>query len=257
MAANGENGIQVISRAAQILRQLKRDNEGLSLGTIASKTGLPRSTVQRIVGALVAEGFIANSDKQGDLRLGPEIQSLAAAGRLDVASIVRPWLQKLSEETGETVDLAIFAFDHMTFIDQIPGSHRLCAVSVPGEDFPLTTTANGKAALSLLREEEAVQAFRQEQEGGALATFLRERGLIKETGIALDLDEHTVGISAAGIAFQSVAGETISVSIPAPTSRFNQCRDEIEKALIRFAHMAVLPSPYFQQCTVQDHMAGA
>ena len=48
-------GIQVIARAARILRELENEHDGLSLGQIAKRVGLPRSTVQRIVGALTEE----------------------------------------------------------------------------------------------------------------------------------------------------------------------------------------------------------
>ncbi|MGI9493370.1 MAG: helix-turn-helix domain-containing protein, partial [Geminicoccaceae bacterium] len=54
-------GIQVIARAASILRALGEDTSGMSLGQIADKVGLPRSTVQRIVGALQAERLVISS----------------------------------------------------------------------------------------------------------------------------------------------------------------------------------------------------
>jgi len=49
MNKNNKNGIQVIARAATILRLLKINRSGLSLGQIAAQVDLPRSTVQRIV----------------------------------------------------------------------------------------------------------------------------------------------------------------------------------------------------------------
>ncbi|XYQ53401.1 helix-turn-helix domain-containing protein [Pectobacterium carotovorum] len=61
-----EVGIQVISRAASILRILDCSNQ--SLGAIANATGLPRSTVQRIVASLASEKFV-EADKQG-VRIG-------------------------------------------------------------------------------------------------------------------------------------------------------------------------------------------
>ena len=77
-------GIQVISRAADILRILGNETTGLSLGQIAKKVNLPRSTVQRIVSALSAEGFIAIEKGYGGIKLGPEIQSLANASTLNL-----------------------------------------------------------------------------------------------------------------------------------------------------------------------------
>ncbi len=242
---NASAGIQVINRAAQVLRQLKHDNSGQSLGGIAAQTGLPRSTVQRIVNALIAEGFIATTGKNGDLRLGPEIHSLAAAGHVDVAAMLRPDLKTLSDRTGETVDLAIFNTTSLTFVDQIAGRQRLRAVSVPGEDFPLTTTANGKAVLSMLEDDDIAEFRRLESAKVTLKSLLAEIAQIRKDGVAFDLDEHTQGISAAGIAFQTLGKEIYAVSIPAPSERFLKNRQTIEKALTGFAKTTIGGNPYF------------
>ncbi|MGB1441813.1 MAG: helix-turn-helix domain-containing protein, partial [Candidatus Puniceispirillaceae bacterium] len=100
-------GIQVIARAAAILRVLKDDNSGLSLGQIADRTRLARSTVQRIVNALVDEGLVMTGERGGSLRLGPEIQAMASASRSDITDLLHPLLAHLSSITGETVDLAL------------------------------------------------------------------------------------------------------------------------------------------------------
>jgi hypothetical protein len=44
-----------------------------------------------------------------------------------VVELAHPYLKQLSIKTGETVDLALFRRDHMVFVDQIAGSHRLRA----------------------------------------------------------------------------------------------------------------------------------
>ena len=49
-----KKGIQVIARAAAVLRALENEPAGLSLGKIAQRVDLSRSTVQRIVDALAA-----------------------------------------------------------------------------------------------------------------------------------------------------------------------------------------------------------
>ena len=57
-AGSSKQGIQVISRAVKVLRALEGKPDGLSLSAIANEVDLPRSTVQRIVGALATEGFL-------------------------------------------------------------------------------------------------------------------------------------------------------------------------------------------------------
>lgn len=242
---NSATGIQVISRAAQILRELKTDNSGQSLGELATQTGLPRSTVQRIVNALIVEGFVTTSGKDGDLRLGPEVQALAAAGRVDITVMMRPWLEQLAEETGETVDLARFDGTHMTFVDQVAGRNRLSAVSVPGLQFPLVNTANGKAVLALLPKEEVNRLCAINTPGKERNALLEELRETRTSGLALDLDDHTPGISAAGIAFRTVGGEVFAVSIPAPSERFIKKRKAITQALESFRTAAIASTPYF------------
>ena len=234
---NKTGGVQVISRAAEILRALKEDDRGLSLGAIAERVGLPRSTVQRLVNALIAEGLVVASSAGGGLRLGPEIQALAAASRLAVGDLLRPILEELSQKTGETVDLSVFRDDHMLFVDQVVGTHRLRAVSAVGEVFPMTTTANGKAALSLL-DDEIVVAIAERKRGTkrgskkAIRQLQVEIDRARQAGYALDLDEHTEGISAVGAAFAAQTGSIYAISIPAPSHRFGEQRATLTQALL-------------------------
>src|SRR5215472_13223989 len=117
--------IQVIARAGAILRALENETSGLSLGQIAQRVALARSTVQRIVAALAAERLVIAASPMGRVRLGPAILRLAASVRTDFVALVRPFLVQLSHELHETVDLATVKGDHLVFIDQVIGSQRL------------------------------------------------------------------------------------------------------------------------------------
>ena len=117
------SGIQVISRAASILRVLRDERDGLSLAQIATRVQLPRSTVQRIVHALVSERLLMAASPNGRVRLGTEITALANNSKIDVVEVAHPLLAKLSEQVGETVDLAVLRGDHLLFLDQIAGTN--------------------------------------------------------------------------------------------------------------------------------------
>lgn len=226
------NGIQVISRAAKILRSLRDEPDGLSLGQIAARVELPRSTVQRIVHALVAERLLMAASPNGRVRLGMEILALAANSKIDMVEIAHPHLKQLSEATGETVDLAVLRRDHLVFLDQVAGHHRLRAVSGVGELFPLHCTANGKACLALLDDDDVRRRLGSTElrlANGKLRTvpsLLKELKTIRDTRIAFDEEEHFLGISAIGGAFRDHAGTVYAISIPAPTSRFLTNREQ-------------------------------
>ncbi len=235
----GENrgGIQVISRAAAVLRSLKDQRDGLSLGQISERVGLPRSTVQRIVGALQAEQLVMSAHPGHGIRLGPELSSLAESARFDSVDLLRPYLIELGEKLGETIDLAVLRGRKMVFVDQIPSKHRLRAVSSVGEVFPLCTTANGKACLAALTDEQVLDHFLREQpvryrSSKARAAFLEEIAAVRRTGVAFDRDEHTDGISAIGATLTDINGNIYAISIPTPSSRFSTSEPKIEKALL-------------------------
>ena len=78
---NDKSQVQVIARAATILRALEDENAGLSLGQIAQRVNLARSTVQRIVAALETEKLVIAATPNGRVRLGPTILRLAASVR--------------------------------------------------------------------------------------------------------------------------------------------------------------------------------
>jgi IclR family transcriptional regulator, acetate operon repressor len=235
---NDKSGVQVIARAATILRALEEENAGLSLGQIAQRVNLARSTVQRIVAALQSEKLLISATPNGRVRLGPTILRLAASVRSDFLALARPFLERLSEELHETVDLAMVKKNQLIFIDQVIGSQRLRAVSAVGETFPLTCTANGKAYLAQLSDK-AVEALvgrtfaaRTPTTITRLDALLKELAAVRRTGVAFDREEHTLGICAAGVSLQDPLGNPVAVSVPVPSQRFADRRAMIAERLI-------------------------
>lgn len=232
--APDKNQVQVIARAAAILRSLEDEPVGLSLGQIAQRVGLARSTVQRIVAALQTEKLLMSASPTGRVMLGPAILRLAGSVRSDFVSLVRPFLVKLSAELRETVDLAVIKKNQLLFIDQVVGSQRLRTVSAVGETFPLACTANGKAYLATLDDRSVERLIGQGLEARTpntrvkLPDLLADLAEVRKAGIAYDREEHMQGICAAGIALQDPIGNWVAISVPVPSPRFA----EIEPLLV-------------------------
>jgi DNA-binding IclR family transcriptional regulator len=233
-----KNQVQVIARAASILRELEHEPGGLSLGQIASRVGLARSTVQRIVGALETEKLLAPASPNGRVRLGPGLLRLARSMRTDSAAFIRPYLEQLSRELSETVDLAEVQGDKIVFIDQVIGPQRLRTVSAVGESFPLHCTANGKAYLAQLDDDEIVALIgrlfevRTANTIGDIEHLIKELRKVRKTGVAFDREEHTLGISAGGVAFVDPHGNALAISVPVPAQRFSEQSGPITRALL-------------------------
>ena len=201
------DGIQVLRRAAAALDEIAASPGQLRLVDLGGRLGLAKSTVRRLLVGLVEIGF-ASVDDEGKINLGERLLGLGGTNDATLATQFRPTLDKLAQSTGETVDLSVLRGEQMLFIDQVQSAHRLRAVSAVGMRFPLESTANGKAALELLTHPSA--------------------GL---SDIAFDRDEHTVGISAAGIAARTTGGHIVAISVPAPSDRFDANERRIVDAL--------------------------
>jgi len=235
---NEKSQVQVIARAAAILRALEDEANGLSLGQIAQRVNLARSTVQRIVAALEAENIVIAASPNGHVRLGPTIQRLAASVQADFVSIARPFLTKLSNELRETVDLAIVKRDRLVFIDQVIGSQRLRTVSAVGETFPLHCTANGKAYLACLEDAQIEKSIGRTYKARTPQTITRLDALLadlkaaRKSGVAFDREEHTLGICAAGVALRDLRGNFVAISVPVPLPRFDANQRKIAERLL-------------------------
>jgi len=233
-----KNQVQVIARAAAILRALEGENAGLSLAQIAQRVNLARSTVQRIVASLAAEKILIAASPNGGVRLGPTIHRLAASVRNDIVAMARPFITRLSTELCETVDLSLVRNDHLVFIDQVIGSQRLRTVSAVGETFPLYCTANGKAYLSrldVLAIEQLIGRAYEARTPKTLTTLdalMADIGIARNTGVAYDREEHTLGICAVGVALDDPLGSALAISVPVPSQRFNQQHALIAERLL-------------------------
>lgn len=234
---SSRQNIQVIARAAKVLRSLEGEDAGLSLGQIAQRVDLARSTVQRIIDSLSAEQFVIAATPTAGVRLGPALIRLASSASLEIDQITRPIMLALSQEVCETVDLSVLKGHSAVFVDQVQGAHRLRAVSAIGEAFPLHCTANGKALLSMLSEEKLQRFLRQPLERHTPNTLIKRGELIaqiescRKTGLAYDIEEHTEGICAFGTAFVDPFGRPMAISIPVPVGRFKRSKSELASKL--------------------------
>jgi DNA-binding IclR family transcriptional regulator len=237
----GGSGIQVIARAAEILRALRVAPGGLSQAEVADQVGLARSTIHRLLNALEDEGLVGSDGPRGRYRLGPEVSRLADTARRGQLASLHPLMEELSAEVGETVDLSVLDRDRATFVDQVVAPHRLRAVSSVGESFLLHCTANGKAFLAAMTPHDLARATAGTLPRLTARTITdpeilaRELEQVRAEGIAYDREEQSEGICAVGTLIRGLAGLSVAVSVPMPAQRFYGRETALHEALLRWA----------------------
>jgi DNA-binding IclR family transcriptional regulator len=85
------------------------DESRMELGVteMAVSLGVHKSTASRLAAALLRAGLLTRAGRR--FRLGPEVIRLAtlALRNLDLVTMMQPAMDKLSQQTGETVNLAV------------------------------------------------------------------------------------------------------------------------------------------------------
>lgn len=231
------NGIQVVSRVAKVLRALGAAPAGLNLTELAAASGVPKSTVYRLVAALEAEDFVTPSSA-GKIRLGRGIATLAAATRDQLRDQIHPHLVKLHQDLQETVDVGVLDGASVRLIDHISAPHRLQALSTTGAALPLYCTANGKALLAALPEDQADALIPARLSAVTENTITTRRALreelekVRATGVAYDHEEFTPGISGVAAVVRDPSGPVAAIAAPVPTQRFVGNEERLVRAVL-------------------------
>ena len=101
--------IQVLNKAFRLLEYMaKEPDRPHPLGELAEKIGASPAACSHLVKTIQFNGYLEQTEKRGGYTLGPMAYYLGRHGgyREDLIVRIRPCVQKLSEETGET---ALFA----------------------------------------------------------------------------------------------------------------------------------------------------
>lgn len=231
------SGKQVIARAAAVLKTLENQREGLSLGQISKASGLPRTTVHRIVSALEAQQMVMTGSS--GVRLGPALVRLAASAHTDLVAIARPYVEGLGRRTRETVDVSVYRGLHAISVDQYPSDQELRVVSPLGTAFPIHCTAHGKALLGMFSDEFLSQLLSEPLEQRTASTIVSLRSLITEVNVgrqqgwAVDKEEHAEGVCGIGVSIRSGLSEHYAISLAVPALRFHNNFQSLKAALLQ------------------------
>ncbi|MCB1395303.1 MAG: IclR family transcriptional regulator [Rhodobacter sp.] len=228
---------QTISRAVAILKVLA-ERPGASFGQIAAQTGLPRSTVQRLIGVLNQEGLVTKAFGQPGAYLGMELARLGARVRLDARALLRPFIEDLHARIGDNIDLTTLQGDRVFVVEQVASNEAIRVISYVGLEHPIHCTANGKAHLSMLPRERALELLRGPLKVCTPRTVTDPQAILRDieasraTGVFVDDEEYSEGASAMAVPLPRFGDDDFALSIAMPAQRFARLRDEVAAALL-------------------------
>lgn len=227
-ARSDGHGVQSVDRAALVLKFLA--GHGWSGSTeVGESLGVHKSTAFRLLSTLERHGLVTQHEETGKYHLGFGLVHLARAVTVgfDLRRHARPTCERLAEETGETVVLAVLDGARVLNIDQvIPRQSSVMSVSWVGRHIPLHATASGKALLAHLPDEAREQVLDAARERYTPHTIVERSELeqqlaaVQRDGYACAAEEFDEALNAVAAPIVALDGELLgAVSVSAPAWR--------------------------------------
>ncbi|MFC0110180.1 IclR family transcriptional regulator [Kibdelosporangium aridum] len=235
-SASGHTPLLVLGKITEILNAFTLKQPVLTLREIQQATGIPTSTVQRLVTNLVANGFLDRVEDRFRIGVRMAFWAAAAAKDFDELAVINPVLKDLRDLTGETACFFRAEGEVRVCIAVAETHHILRREVSVGRIAPLTVGASGRVLLAW-QPKLAEQVLSHELPQLTESTVTDRdtmRTLIKQThadGYAITVGERVDGAS--GIAapvFDSAADLVGALTVQGPTLRmpYETCVEWVE-----------------------------
>lgn len=140
--------VQSIERAFALLDAISSSELGIT--ELASRVGIPKSTVARIVSTLLDVGAVERVSPDATYRIGPTVYGLAA-GRSRVADLLsrsRPHLKMLARELREDAGLSVPDGNQVHYIAQVDAENNIQVRDWTGTLLPMHVVSSGLVMLA-------------------------------------------------------------------------------------------------------------
>lgn len=246
-ADGGRQSVKSLFKMLEVLEAFSSSEPELSVVEIARRTGLPRTTVHRIVDSLRSVGFLEQDASRDRYRLGLKLFELGgnALTNLPLYREAPPFVDTLAKLSGEDVHLCIFEGAQMVFVNRRNQVARPHNTVITMEASPCHSTGVGKAALAFQSEAVIDRVIR-----AGLARFTpntivepkrlkAELAAIRSRGYSIDDCEHEPELRCVGAPIRNSAGRVFAaISASGPSRRVTTERvPELAKMVMTHAEL--------------------
>lgn len=208
---------QTVQKAMNLLEALVRSGQPRRLTELSRELGLTKPNVYRLLSTLSCLGYVKKDPLTSlyspTLKLW-EMGSLLVRD-VDLVSVASARIRQLSEETGESVQLAVFDSGFVVYVDKVDSPQPLKAMTSIGARLPAVVTSTGKAMLAWLPAESLDASMQHVKRYTPLTLTKRgdiERDLdeTRDRGYALNRGEFRLGVCGIGVPIRDRSGDVVA-----------------------------------------------
>jgi IclR family acetate operon transcriptional repressor len=216
-SARNKYAVPAVEQMLDIVEHLAQNHRGYGITELARALGISTNGVFRILKCLAERGY-AEADPAGGYRLGTKFFTLGMQlqARFDLRRRARPHLERLCEDSGETVQLYGLQDDHALVLDCVTPAVSSFIQVLPGSRMEIHASAFSKAVLAFLPEDEARRRLPRKLAALTPHTVTDREKLFEElvriraSGLAYDREGYMLGIFCIGAPVFNVNGEPVA-----------------------------------------------
>lgn len=234
---NGEY-LNTLERGLSVLRSFTRERPEMTLSEVAAETGLSPAVARRCLFTLVELGYVGRKGKL--FLLTPEVMGFASAfiESMNLEEVVRPYLQKMRDKTGDSTSLAVLSNFDILYLVHVSTNRMIRLVAGFGTRFPAYPTSLGRVLLAYQDNERIEDYFRrvdlQKLTSKTTTSKTKLRKILKSTrnnAFASIQDELDYGIVSVAVPILDPEGEILAaINCSTATTRVNE-EDMVESRL--------------------------
>lgn len=219
-----------VSNALRILDCFSIVKPERRVSELASELNIGKSTVSRLLSTLASQGYVRKDIETQKYSLGFKVLSLYGIliSHLEILKEARPIMEKLSEVTLESIQIAELEDSQIIYIDQIQSKHPVHILAHIGRINPIHCTSSGKLLLAYQNEETIKKLLSTEFLSYTPHTItdpnilLEELSLIRREGFCISTNEFVEGVISLSAPIRDYKKNVIAaISIVGPTQRID------------------------------------
>ncbi len=224
--------IASVIKAIEVIEYIAYSEKEVGVTEISNGLNYGVSATYHLLNTLKECNIIIQNEKTKKFKLGLKVWQIGmlAYGQNHISIILKPYLKKLKELTGETANLTIMDNYQIVYIAQEESDRLVKMFTRLGAKAPLHCTAAGKVLLAYKSEEIQKQIIEKiefiQYTSNTIVKkedFIKELIEIRKNGYAFDNEEREPGVSCIGAPIFNLNNEAIaSITISGPTSRFTK-----------------------------------
>jgi IclR family transcriptional regulator, pca regulon regulatory protein len=206
-----------LAKGLSVIEAFSAERARLAIADVSQRTGLDRAAARRCLLTLASLGYADYDGKY--FSLTPRVLRLGTAclGAMPLPKLVQPWLDKLSDDIGQSTSVSILDDWEIVYVARAAQQRVMSISLMPGSRLPASCASMGRVLLATLADSQLRSMLKKHPpekrtpfsvtDIDALMTVLQQ---VREQGYAIADQELEIGLRSIAVPLLNARGQTVA-----------------------------------------------